>query len=192
MTPEQEASTNHDEGQTNSHWAKYQSSILQHRQSILSTRPDWFSLPPEERFHQQCLSCPLNECIKSQMPYLLLPLRIHLLRSKESTLGCSSDLNEESIKLIVSQMNRYWEQARIRFRLLSPATDLTCTPGIAEQDLDRVLPKHIQTEAKRFIEHDLTRGPDGRMRHRSKRKDLYLDALLRPRRPQILRRLLLR
>ncbi|KAL3793234.1 hypothetical protein HJC23_000776 [Cyclotella cryptica] len=174
MTHEQESSPSHVE--EHSRWKKYQSSVDQHRQSILSTRPGWFSLPPEERFYQQCLSCPLDELTRSQMPFLVLPLRIHLLRSTNSTLGCSSDLNEESIKSMVRQMNSYWEQARIRFQLLSS----THENGILEHNLDPLIPKHIQREAKHFIEHDLTRGPDGRMQNRSKRKDLYLHTLLRP------------
>ena len=158
----------------NGHWEAYLYSINQHRQSALCN-PESFSLPPEEKYYQQCLVCPLTESVRSQMPLIVLPLRIHLIRSKE--LGCSPDLNEESTKQIVTEMNKYWEQCRIEFQLL---TDSNTSDGVLNHDMDELISEDIRKESRHFIVHGLTRGPDGRMQNRSKRKDLYLNTLLHP------------
>jgi hypothetical protein len=128
-------------GEEQIHWTKYQSAALEHRESCC-TRPEYFSLPPEERFYQQCLACPLDESTRSQMPLLLLPIRIHLLRCKE--LGRSSDLNKESIQHIVGEMNRYWEQAGIQFELL-------VTGGVLDHDMDQILSNDVRKDSKHFI-----------------------------------------
>lgn len=156
------------------HWITYQTSVYRHRQSTLCN-PEAFSLSAEEKYYRQCLACPLNQLARSQMPLLVLPLRIHLLRSKE--LGCSSDLNRETIKKIVDDMNSYWEQARIQFVLSDVENS---SGGVIDHDLDQILPKDVRRESRHFIETGLTRGPDGRMQNRSKRKDLYHNVLLAP------------
>ena len=158
----------------NTHWEAYCNSVDLHRQSALGN-PESFSLPPEEKYYKQCLACPLTELSRSQMPLIILPLRIHLIRSKE--LGCSLDLNQESMKQIVAEMNKYWKQCGIQFQVSS---DDNTTDGILNHDLDQLIPESIRKESRHFIVHGLTRGPDGRMRNRSKRKDLYLNTLLHP------------
>jgi hypothetical protein len=152
------------------HWREYQSAVIQHRE-LCCTRPDYFSLSQEERFYQECLACPLKELTRSEMPLLVLPLRIHLLRSKE--LGCSSDLNKDSIQCIVREMNQYWKQAGIQFHL-------SATDGVLEHDMDQKLSDDVCKEAKHFIFNGLTRGPDGRMQNREKRKEFYHNILLHP------------
>lgn len=168
--PQEHSSSNADE----SHWKRYQSAVAEHRLSALSN-PESFSLPAEEKYYQQCVACPLNEMVRAEMPQLVLPLRIHLLRSKE--LGCSVDLNQETMQQIVTEMNRYWEQARILFEL----SDIGNTShGIIDHDLDQLIPEQVRQESRHFIEFGLTRGPDGRMQNRSERKELYLNTLLAP------------
>mmetsp|Transcript_1352 Transcript_1352/g.2304 ORF Transcript_1352/g.2304 Transcript_1352/m.2304 type:complete len:304 (-) Transcript_1352:191-1102(-) len=161
---------NNTERQDDDYWTKYQSDVLQHRESCC-VRPDYFSLPQEERFYRQCLACPLDDLVRSQMPLLVLPLRIHLLRSKE--LGCSSDLNKESMQCIVREMNQYWKQAGIHFHL-------SATDGVVEHNMDQILADDVRKEGKHFIMNGLTRGPDGRMQNREKRKEFYHNVLLHP------------
>ena len=158
----------------NRHWERYQTAIAQHRQSTFCN-PESFSLPMEEMYYQQCLVCPLSDVVRTQMPSLVLPLRIHLLRSKE--LGCSSDLNQESMQQIVMQMNRFWEQAGIQFELSGIGN---ASNGIIDHDMDQLLSDTVRQGSKHFIYTGLTRGPDGRMQNRSKRKELYLNTLLAP------------
>jgi hypothetical protein len=159
---------------SNHHWMNYQSSIARHRQSTLCI-PESFALPPEEKYYQQCIACPLNDEIRSQMPLLILPLRIHLLRSKE--LGCSADLNQDSMQHIVVQMNCFWAQAGIQFAM----SDIgNTTNGIMEHDMDQLISEKVRQESKDFIFFGLARGPDGRMQNRSKRRELYLNTLLAP------------
>ena len=106
------------------------------------------------------------------MPLIVLPLRIHLLRSKE--LGCSSDLNNDAMQCIVLEMNKYWKQAGIQFHL-SPTDN-----GVVDHDMDQILSDDVCKEGKHFIMNGLTRGPDGRMQNREKRKDFYHNVLLQP------------
>eukprot|EP01082_Thalassiosira_pseudonana_P016106 g13848.t1 g13848 contig9:593107-594069(-) len=157
------------------HWESYQSFITHHRQLLTATSPDWFSLSPEEQFHRQCIACPLTNEVRCQMPLITLPLRVHLIRSEE--LGCSTDLNCESMKQIVREMNTYWLQAGIQFQLSNVGNE---SDGILENNLDNLIPQNVRRETRQFIINGLTRGPDGRMQNREKRQRVYTNTLLRP------------
>jgi len=138
------------------------------------------------------------------MPILTLPLRIHLIRSDE--LGCSPDLNVSSIPLIVDEMNTYWKQAGIRFRLMCERTTQTPddrpfdTPtdtadaetnnangnhghygdGIIEHDIDKIIPRESRQRARRLIRHGLIRGPDGKIQNKDQRQRVFTGELLQP------------
>eukprot|EP00956_Cyclotella_meneghiniana_P004357 scaffold5318_cov73-Cyclotella_meneghiniana.AAC.3 len=159
------------------HWTAYKSSVDAHRQSALS-KPESFSLSPEEKYYQQCIACPLTEEIRSEMPMIELPLRVHLLRSNE--LGCSQDLNSEVVGLMVDEVNKIWRQACIQFYLTSIGNVDNVSTGVIEHNLDELIPENVRKESRDFIWNGLTRGPDGRMQNRDQRRNLYLNTLLAP------------
>mmetsp|Transcript_28788 Transcript_28788/g.59079 ORF Transcript_28788/g.59079 Transcript_28788/m.59079 type:complete len:342 (+) Transcript_28788:24-1049(+) len=185
-------------------WRTYQTSIQQHCRSQSSSLPGLFSVPLEEKYHRQCQACPLTDQIRRHMPILTLPLRIHLIRSDE--LGCSPDLNVSSIPLIVDEMNTYWKQAGIRFRLMCERTTQTPddrpfdTPtdtadaetnnangnhghygdGIIEHDIDKIIPRESRQRARRLIRHGLIRGPDGKIQNKDQRQRVFTGELLQP------------
>lgn len=165
------------------HWQTYQAAIKQHHQLISCNTPGFFSLPPEEKFHRQCQRCPLTTEICSQMPLITLPLRIHLIRSEE--LGCSHDLNADSVKLIVDKMNTYWKQSAIQFQLSHDNNDTTknCNSssnndGVMERHIDEIVPQETRQKARHFIKHGLTRGRDGKMQNKDQRRLVFLDVIL--------------
>ena len=77
------------------------------------------------------------------------------------------------MQCIVLEMNKYWKQAGIQFHL-SP------TDGVVEHDMDQLLSDDVRKEGKHFIMNGLTRGTDGRMQNRGKRKEFYHNILLQP------------
>jgi len=166
-------------------WPAYQNAIYIHRKSISSRTPGYFFLLPEERFHLQCLAVPLR--LQEQMPLITLPLRIHLVRCSE--LGCSEDLNESTVTEIMCR-NDYWKQAGIQFALSgvndsNNAKNLekdksNRNAGVLERNLAGMIPLETCREARHFIVNGLTRGPDGEMKNKEKRKSMYLDTLLTP------------
>ncbi|KAL7469259.1 hypothetical protein ACHAXS_009520 [Conticribra weissflogii] len=190
-------------------WQTYQISIQQHRQSTSSFLPGLFSLPLEEKYNRQCRACPLTDEIRRHMPMITLPLRIHLIRSKE--LGCSPDLNVDTVQIIVREINSHWKQAGIRFQLMggesrrapdnhpdnttrtNANTAVSRTnnnntnvdndkygEGIIEHDIDHIIPRESRQKARHLIRHGLTRGPDGKMQNKDQRERMFTEVLLQP------------
>jgi len=153
--------TNHFE---NLSWSQYKESIKHFRDSKILSDPGYFAKSSAQQHYEQCLSCPLTNKIISGMPVLTLPLKINVIRSP--VLGCSSDLNNETIQSVVDKTNRFWEQARIRFDLLS-VQDCTC-----------YLPLDMQNEIHHFLTRAVQRGQDRNANRKARKRIKYLDLLL--------------
>jgi len=160
-------------------WIEYKKSVDRFTNAKISSDPGYFAKTSAQRHYELCQACPLpNRVINSTtttttttttnntMPLLVLPLRIHLIKSP--VIGCSDSLNvETSIIPIVQQLNTFWEpQARIRF-------DLVCA-----EERECELSSKVQEELKFFLMHKLRRGKDGKMMHKSERRTKFVDVLL--------------
>jgi len=142
-------------------WMEYKKRVKSFVDSRILSDPGYFAKDPAQKHYELCRAVPLR---KGAMPLLVLPLRIHLIQSE--WLGCSSSLNEDSIKPMVDKLNRFWAQARIRFDLVLIETR------------ECPLSRKAQEELKAFLKHKLRRGPDGRMMHKAERREKFVDVLL--------------
>eukprot|EP00536_Pseudo-nitzschia_multiseries_P004340 jgi/Psemu1/187903/e_gw1.72.12.1 len=155
----------------------YQSSVAAFVRSRISSDPGYFAASPEERHHELNRACPLPVVTTTTtttasigraafLPRIVLPLRIHLVRSP--ILGCSDDLDATAVQTIVRTINEtYWvPQANIRFDLCS-IEECVCPLETA-----------VQEDFRFFLDHKLRRGPDGKMMHKAERKTRFLDIFL--------------
>ena len=149
-------------------WIEYKKSVDRFTKAKMSSDPGYFAKNAAQRHYELCQACPLPPDTSSVLPLLVLPLRIHLIRSP--VLGCSDSLNTETILPIVEQINTlFWEpRARIRF-------DLVCR---AAEERECELPTKVQEELNFFLRHKLRRGTDGRMMHKSERRTKFVHVLL--------------
>lgn len=158
-------------------WNAHISRTNAFREQRLKEDPGLFAKNMEQLYHEQCISCPLptspeedlqreDEAL-SLMPILILPLRVHIIRS--DTLGCSDALNHKSMRAIVETMNTYWRpQAGIEFKLIL----------VREPRLSECTTKINEEEIKTFITEKLQRGRNGKMMHKPERRKYFLDILL--------------
>jgi len=145
-------------------WIGYKESVNRFIHAKMSSDPGYFANNSDQRHYDLCQACPLDNW-RCRMPMLIVPLRIHLVRSP--LLGCSPEtLHKETVKKIVQHTNTLWEQANIHF-------DLICV-----EENECVLPFRIQEDLKFLIEHKLRRGLHGKMMHKAERRRQFVDVLL--------------
>ena len=130
----------------------------------LLTDPGYFAKFSAQRQYEFCQSCPLTTDVLSKMPVLVLPLRFNLIRCP--IIGCSPELNTESVEMMVIVMNTFWEQTRIHFELISV------------EDRECELRREVQNDLQFFIMHTLCRSPNETMMHKAESQDNFLDVLL--------------
>jgi len=139
--------------------------------SKLSSDPGYFAKSLPERHYELCRKFPLPT-IRADLPLIVLPLRVHLVKSP--ILGCSDSLTANSIQTIVRTMNEtYWEpQANIRF-----GVDVGMDFDLVEECVCP-LDTAVQEDLRFFLDHKLRRGPNGKMMHKAERKSRLLGVLL--------------
>jgi len=141
--------------------------VREYSRTCREEQPGFFALSQEEKFYQQCRACPLPAKSLNCMPELRLDLKINLVRNKH--IGCSSALCSKSVEQMVENMGIYWKQAGIQWNLV----------GVVERHLtEDLLPEKIQEKVKHFIHHELSRGPDGKMQNKGKRRHVFLETVL--------------
>mmetsp|Transcript_43554 Transcript_43554/g.132561 ORF Transcript_43554/g.132561 Transcript_43554/m.132561 type:complete len:305 (-) Transcript_43554:554-1468(-) len=159
-------------------WSAYDASAREFLQKEASRSPGYFSIGPAQRSYDLCREVPLPPL--EGAPVLTLPLRVHLVRSRH--LGCSEALHRSSVGDIVAAMNRYWAQAGIRFYLAD-----VIERGFAEKSERQpgggggaapFFPPSRQREVREFIDSELTRGKDGKMRNKDRRARVFLGEVL--------------
>jgi len=144
--------------------SEYIEAVQRFTDEKLSSDPGYFAKNPAQRYYELCQACPISQNGLNEMVLLVLPLRMNLIRSP--ILGCSDALNVGSIPAIVDLMNGYWRQAGIFFKL------------VAVEERKSNLAEELENDIKMFLRNTLRRGPDGKMMHKSERREKLVDVLL--------------
>ena len=144
-------------------WNQYLKDVVRWKMSRIEV-PGSFADATEERFWQLARAVPFPD--QRLFTTLVLPLRIHLARGNE--LGC--DLSEEDCRVVVTEMNVYWQQAGIVWELL----EVKLTEWRDDYDGSR-----SSTLAAREAIWSLSRDKNtGMMMNKGFRKNLFLQELL--------------